>query len=192
VGCRDHLRSGEASTLGEFVELKPEEVWHKEEETAAAGGELPRSQGEVGAVGDRLDGGPWAVRSFFVEASGQGGKPLLLEHLTDGGGAEAHSLFAEDLADLINGVVLLSERHNAVAGCRLLRLAPGAWMGNEKKLGLGIAAEFVAEAAERAGGVAELASDLVRGSALEEVSPEGLVHTLSGLARLREEAAAFC
>jgi hypothetical protein len=64
--------------LGEFVELKPEEVWHKEEESAAAGGELPRGQGEVGAVGDGLDGGPRAVRSFFVEASGQGGNPSCL------------------------------------------------------------------------------------------------------------------
>lgn len=192
VGCRDHLRSGKASSLSEFVELKAEEVWHKEEEAAAAGGELPRSQGEVGAVGDWLDGGPRAVRSFFVEASGQGGKPLLLEHLTDGGGTEPYPLFAEGLADLIHGVILLPERHNAVVGGRLLRLTPGARMGDEEKLGIGVAAELMAEAAERAGGVAELASDFARGPALEEVSPEGLVHPLSGLGRLLEEAAAFC
>jgi hypothetical protein len=108
VGCRDHLGSWKESALGEFVELEPEEVWHKKEKAAAAGGELARGQGEVGAVGDWLNGGPRAFRSFFVESSGQGGKPLLLEHLTDGGGAEPYSLFTESLADLIHGVILLA------------------------------------------------------------------------------------
>jgi hypothetical protein len=121
--------------LGEFVEFKPEEIWHKEEEAAAAGGELPRSQGEVGAVCHGLDGGPRSVRSFFVEASRQGGKPLLLEHLTDGSGAESYPLFAEGLADLIDGVILLPKLHNAIVGRRLLRLILGTWMGDQENWG---------------------------------------------------------
>jgi hypothetical protein len=62
-------------------------------------------------------------------------------------------------------------------------------MCTEEKLGIEVPTELMAEATERAGGVAELVSHLVRGPALEKVSPEGLVHALPGLARLREEAA---
>jgi hypothetical protein len=178
--------------LGELFELEPEKVRQKEKKASAGGGELPGIQGEVGEVGDRLDGRPRPSGSFLVEASWQGGKPFLLEYLADGGRAEASALFTEDLADLIDGVVLFAQCHDSGVGGGLLRRPLGPWMGREEELGIGLASELMTEDAEGAGGVAELVSHLRRGSALEEVGSEGLVHALLGQKRFGEKAAALC
>jgi len=177
--------------LGELFELEPEKVRQKEKKTAAAGGELAGSHGEVGEIGDRLDGRARLRGSFLVEAAWQGSKPFLFEHLTHGGGAEAYPLFAEGLADLINGVVLLAQCHNAGVGGGFIRLSLGPWVGGEEKLGIGLPSELMTEDAERARSVAELVGHLMGGSAFEEVGPESLVHALFGQKGFGEEAAAL-
>ena len=56
---------------------------------------------------------------------------------------------------------------------------------------MGVAAELMAQHAERAGGVAESAGSFLGGVAFEEEGPQGLVETVPGQARLEEEEAAI-
>src|SRR5271167_1794193 len=103
-------------------DIEPDEVGHKQEEAPAVCGEAAWREGELADVGDGLDGGPRLLHSFLVKTPGQGGEAFLLEHLAHRGGAETQSLVPEDLADLVDGVVLFAQGEDAVVGGRLLGL----------------------------------------------------------------------
>src|SRR5215217_1138560 len=191
MGGRDHLRAWQCGGLSELLNAEPQEIRQEEEEPAAAGGKASWSQREVGEVGDGFDGGAWPFWSFLVQASGQGSKPFLLEHLAYGGGTEAQALFSQDLADLIDRMILLTQSHDTVEGGRLFGAGLGPWRSAEKELRVRLAAKLVAQNAEGAWGVAEIARHVAGRSALEEVGPEGLVHALLGGKGFGEEASAL-
>ena len=75
-------------------------------------------------------------------------------------------------------------------GGGLLRLTLRTPRGGEEERGLGVAAEVVAQHAERALGVAELGGDLLRRAPIDEVASQRLVLALFGVMGLEEEALA--
>ena len=191
VGAGDHLRAGQPGGVGHRLEPQAHQVGHEQEQSPAAGDEASRGEGEGARVGHRFHGGAWQLGALLVEASGQRGEAELAQHLAHGGGAERRALVFERLGDFVHGVVALAQPLDGGARGGLLRLALGAAHGGEEERRLGVAAEVVAQHAERAFGVAELGGDLLRGALVDEVAAQRLVLALLGVQGLEEEAPAF-
>jgi hypothetical protein len=189
VRGRDHLRPRQASRPSDSVQVETDEVWQEEKESATGGLESSRRQREGSHVGDLLDSGTGTAGAFFVQASGQRSEPLLAQELAHGGRAERQVASLEMLADFVDGVIGLAERDGQVSRSRLLGLLAGAGARRGEEAGIGIAAETVTEDLEGSGGVAEIASDLSGGAALDEESAEGFVLALSGEVGFEEETA---
>ncbi len=184
---RDHLRARQASGGCQRGDVESDEVGHEQEEAAATGGKAARCERELLDVGDGLDGGLRPRQTFFVEAAGQSGKAFLAQDLAHGSGAEAKPLVAEGLADFVDGVILLAQGEDAVASGGLFGLVLGSRVGGQEELRVGVAPELMAQDAEGAWGIAEVAGHLLGGSALEEVGAKGLIDALFRVAGLGEE-----
>jgi hypothetical protein len=99
---RDHLRTREARSLGEFVEIEGDEAGNEQEQAATGGLEAPRSQRQLANIGDGLDRRAHTVGALLVQATRQRGKALGFEHFANGGGAEADVASLEGFADLVD------------------------------------------------------------------------------------------
>src|SRR5207249_7303929 len=103
---------------------------------------------------------------------------------------ERAALVLEFLADFVDGVVLLAQGDDEIAGGGFLGLDPRTGAGGGEEDGIGITPEVMAHDLEGTRCVAELASDLGGSTSLEEIGPQGLVLTLLGRAGLAEEPVA--
>jgi hypothetical protein len=98
----------------------------------------------------------------------------------------------ERFADFVDGVVLFAQSDDQSAGGRLFGLGARAGAGGQEKGWLGMVAEGVAQDPEGAWGVAEGASDVLGGAALDEKGAEGLILAVFRDSRFKEEAARVC
>src|SRR5439155_7049306 len=159
---------------------------------APRGEAAPLRQGKLARVGDRLDRRPEVCGPLLVEAARQRGEALLAQHLADRRRAKHDPALLESRRDLVDRVVLFAQPDDEVArlGLLRLRLRPGLRGGEE--LRLRVAAERVAENAERTGRVAEGPGDGLGRPRLEEVGAEGFVLPVARVRRMRKEAATRC
>src|SRR5438046_1047178 len=169
----DHLGAWQPSGLGQLLCLQTHQVGDEQEQPAAA-------SGEGGA------GLPW---SFFIQPPRQRSKPFGFEDFPHSGRTQWGVAFLKNLAYLINGVVLLAQLDDQVAGRRLLGLGLRAVPRREKKGGVGFSAKVVTEDVEGIKGVAKGASNVLGETALDQVSAQGLVLTVLRQTGLEEEAA---
>jgi len=102
VGRRDHPGAGQLGAVSQGAGAKPDEIGDEQEQSADAGGELARAEGEAADVGDRLDGRSDQIRALLVEPPRQRREPLFDEDLAHRRDAEGCSLIHERLADLVN------------------------------------------------------------------------------------------
>jgi hypothetical protein len=99
-------------------------------------------------------------------------------------------LVLERLADFVDGVVALAQRHDLFLSAALVGLSARPGLGGGEEGRQLIATKGVTEHAKGAGRVAEAASDLGRGELLDEIGAQGLVLALAWGGRFAEEAAA--
>ena len=149
------------------------------------------ARSKVRASAHRLHGGAWQLGALLVEAPGQRGEAQFAQHLAHGGGTQRCALLLERFGDFVHGVIALAQPLDGGARGGFFRLALGAAHGGEEKRRVGVAAEVVAQHAERAFGVAELGGDLLRRALVDEVAAQRLVLALFGVQGLEEEAPAF-
>src|SRR4051812_32876954 len=109
MGGRDHLRTGEVSLAGDAVQGEGSQHRQEEEEAAKLGGDGAGSEIKLLDVRDRSVQGSRGRRPFVVGATGQSGKPLLLEDLADGDGTEGVAIGVEGAADVVDGEVLFAQ-----------------------------------------------------------------------------------
>src|SRR3974390_1874816 len=133
--------------------------------------------------------GPHPDRSLFVTPARQGRKALLGENLAHRGCAQRRALLLESLADLVDRVIPLAQRHDLLVGTALLGLLarPGA-SGCEEFWQLA-AATRVAQHTECARRVAEALCRLRRRQFLHEEGAQSLILALARRRWLLEEAA---
>jgi len=164
---------------------------HEQEQAADPRGELARCEGEVMDIRHRLRIGPHPDRSLLVTPARQRRKALLGENLAHGGRTQRRTLLLERLADLVDRVVALAQRHDLLVGAALLGLfaRPGASGCEEFQVP---AAKGVAQHAECARRVAETLRRFRRSHFLHEKGAQGLVLALAWRPRLLEEAPTFC
>ncbi len=113
------------------------------------------------------------------------------QDLAHRGDAERGLLLAERLADLVDRIVTLAQRHDVLVHAALLGLGAGPRPRAGEEL-RELAAKGVAQHAEGSGRIAEAACDLGRGQLFEEEGAQGLVLALARGGWLQEEAAAGC
>jgi len=94
----------------------------------------------------------------------------------------------ERLADLINGMVLLAQMDDQVASRPTSWVGSGAMSRGEEKGGLGFSAKMMTEDVEGIEGIAKSARHLLGGTALDQVSAQGLVLAMLGQARFEEKS----
>src|SRR5207253_3520531 len=140
-------------------------------------------------IGHRLNGGAGLPWSFFIQPPRQRSKPFGFEDFPHSGRTQWGVAILKNLADLINGVVLLAQLDDQVAGRRLLVLGLRAVPRREQKGGVGFSAKVVTEDVEGIEGVAEGAGNVLGETALDQVSAQGLVLTVLRQTGLEEEAA---
>ncbi len=188
---RNHLGAGDLSRVRELIDAETHEVGDKQEQAAAGGHEPSGRKVEQAGIGDGLNHGTGPIGSFLVEPTRQRREPLRLEHFTDGRRAERQPFLLEHLADLVDRVVLLAERDDALARRGLPGLAAGTGLRRDEEDGVRFPTEVVAEDLERPGRVAEGACDLGGRAVLHKIGTERLVLTLPGGPRREEELLAI-
>ena len=109
VTSRNLSRSRQAASFGQGIRTQADQVGHEEKQAADLGCEAVRGERKGPGVGHRL--GCWLGPRgpFRLEPPGQCGEALGFEHFSHGGGAQAHPLFFERGADLVDGAVLLAQ-----------------------------------------------------------------------------------
>src|SRR5256886_17016378 len=108
---------------------------------AAASGEGARGQGKQSDIGYRLNRGTGLPGPFFIQPPRQRSEPFGSEDFPYAGGTQWGVAILKNLADLIDGVVLLAQLDDQVASRRLLGLGLRAVPRREKKCGVGFSAK---------------------------------------------------
>ncbi|PYT85157.1 MAG: hypothetical protein DMG40_00275 [Acidobacteria bacterium] len=175
--------------MGQLLRLQTHQVGDEQEQPAAASGEGAWGQGKQFDIGHRLNRGAGLLGPFFIEPPRQGSEPFGLEDFPHAGRTQWGVAILQNLADLIDGVVLLAQLDDQVAGRRLLGLGLRAVPRREKKGGVGFSAKVVTEDVEGIRSVAKGASNVLGETALDQVSAQGLVLTVLRQTGLEEEAA---
>src|SRR6202162_6502942 len=93
---------------------------------------------------------------------------------------QRRALLLEALADLVDRVVALAQRHDLLVGAALLGLLAGAGASGGEEFRQFAATKGVAQHAEGARRVAEAPGGLHRGHVLDEEGAQGLVLALAG------------
>jgi hypothetical protein len=132
------------------------------------------------------------LRPFLVQAPGQRGKTFGFEHFTHGGWTQRDFSLFENLADFVDGVILLPKRDDEVTGRRFFGLGPWPGAGTYEKARAGITQEAVAEDAKGARGIPEGLGRLGGREALDVIGSKRLVLSLFGMLGLEKEAARIC
>ena len=131
------------------------------------------------------------MRPLPIQTSGQGSETLGLEDFPHSGRAQGTAALLEQLADLINRVVLFAQLHDELAGGRLLGLGLRAVARGDEKDWIGLAAEVVAEDVKGVERVAKGAGDVLGRAPLNQISTQGLVLAVFRQAGFKKEAAEF-
>src|SRR5438445_4308466 len=135
--------------------------------------------------------GPIRTGALLVEPTRQGCKTVRGQNLAHRGGAQRGSLVLERLADLVDRIVALTQRHDLLMGAALLGLVAPAWTRGGEELRRVAAAKRMAEHAEGARRVAEPTRDLGRGQPVHVEGAQGLVLALARRRRPGKEASAM-
>ena len=111
---RDHFRAWKTRPVEDFVQTDLDEVGQEKKEAAELGFKLPGSKIKTAYISYGSDFRPYAGRPFLIATPWQAGKPFLLEN--DGHSCRAQSmlLIAQDLADIVDGEVLLAQGNDFV------------------------------------------------------------------------------
>src|SRR6266478_1885064 len=165
----NHFRAGQTRRRSEPVHLQPHQISHEKKQPTATGGESARAQRQLTNIGDGFHRGtrlPWPL---FIQAAGQRGETLRLEDFPHASRAQRAMSLLKNLADLVNGVVLLAQLDDQFVGGRLFGLGLRAVAGRDEKNRSVFPAEVMAENMEGIEGIAESARDLFGGAALDDI-----------------------
>ena len=132
------------------------------------------------------------MRSFLVQAPGQRGKALGFEDFADRRWTQRDFALFEHLADLVNGVVLLTQRDDEVTSRRLFGLRTRSGARSDKEARMGIADEAVTEDAEGAWGITKGFGGFGGRAPLDVIGAKRLVLALLGMFGLEEEVTGIC
>jgi hypothetical protein len=143
-------------------------------------------------IGNLSDLRPRPWKSFLVSSSGQPGKAFVFENQRDGNGADPLPALFQDPADIINGVILLSQRDDLVPEAVSLRRGLRPLLRGKEKGAIWILAELMGENTEASRGIPEATGDLSRREILDEVGPEGFILAVSGIRGFEKEAGHIC
>ncbi len=188
---RDHARAGQLGALRQSIAVEAHQIGDEQEQPSHRCGELARVEDKVADIGDGLGVGTDADGALLVEPARQGRKTLRGQNLAHRGGAQRRSLFLERLADLVDGVVALAQRHDLLMSAALLGLSARARMGGGEELRQRSTAKGMAQHAESTRRIAEALRDLGRRQSLHVEGPQGLVLPLAWGRGRGEEAAAI-
>lgn len=114
---------------------------------------------------------------------------LLAEDLGDPGAVERGGGVLEGLGDLVDGQALAAELDDLRAGGLLGRGGPGSGAGDDEEIAVP-GAEVAEQGSEGVGGVAKAGGGLLQGETFDVIGAKGLVATLVGVARPKEEVGA--
>jgi len=126
------------------------------------------------------------LRPFFVGASRQPSKSFLGEGLRDGGGTQALPGFLKRALDVIDGVILFTQRNDTFSGGIGFGRAAGTFRRRLEKHAIGILAELMAEDAKTAVAVAEALSRLLGGQPFDEERAQRFILTVCGVGGFEE------
>jgi hypothetical protein len=187
---RNPLRAREPGLIGDRVQVEVPHHRHEQEQPGDPGAEAPAGEVERASVGSGRPLGLGGLGALIVSAARQAGEALFAEQDREGVDAELMSLLPQLVLNVVDGEISLAQGHDALPDAIAGRsgLGAAADVFEIALLGVGLAAELVAQDAEGAGGVAEVAGDLGGGSSLGEVGAQGFVLAMQGFLGLAEEA----
>lgn len=192
VGCGDHLGSRQTRCLGDLVDMKAYKVRDKKEQPAARGQKMTRRHREAPGIGHRFDGGTEEARPFLVEAAWESGKSFFPEYFANCCGTQGKILLLESLADLIDGVILLSQSHDEIARRRLLGLVSRSRARRDKERRFGITAELMAKDSKGSLGIPKGSRHFMGRAPFDKIGSERLVLALLGKLWFQEEPPDSC
>jgi hypothetical protein len=194
----DRLRSGnhlgprEPRLLEQPLQRDLSQIRDKQVQPPELGPKSPDRKIQPLHIGNLCDFGPRPRKPFFVSSSGQPGKPFVFENQRDGNGAYLLSALFQDPADIIDGEILLSQRHDLVPETIGLRRGLRPLLGRKEKGTIWVLSELMGQDAQASRRISESASDFDRREVLDEVGPEGFVLTMSGIRGFEKKAGHGC
>ena len=189
---RDHAGARELGAERQGVAVETHQIVHEQEQASDPRGELARRKGEVMDIGHRFGIRSHADRSLFVTPARQWRKALQGENLAHRGRTQRRTLLLESLADLVDRVVPLAQRHDLLVGTALLGLLAGPFASGCEEFRQLPAAKGVAQHAECARRIAETLRRFGRRQFLHEEGAQGLILALARCCWLLEKAATLC
>ena len=168
------------------VQVGRDQVGQKQKQSAEFGMEGARCQIELADIRYIGCDGAGLVGSFLITSPRQLGEPLLLEDCGDRRRAQRLAVAGEGVRNVVNREVLLPQRDDLLTQPLLFAGGPSLVRRREEEVATGMLAELMDENAKATWSVAEAGSCLSRGEPFNEVSPQGLVLTMSGIRGFEE------
>ena len=81
MGRGNHFGTRQAASLGQSLHRQAGQMGQEQEQASASGEDMARGQRESAHIGHCFDGRARALGPFLIEAAGQRGEALRLEHL---------------------------------------------------------------------------------------------------------------
>jgi hypothetical protein len=181
MGCRDHPGARETCPIEDLIETDLTEVGQEEKEAAKLG--LKLSGGEIQMTyicyGSNL--GPYARRPLVITSPGQAGKPFLLEDHGHRCRTQFMPLIAQDLADIVDGEVLLAQGNDLVPKPICFGSTLRSFGRGYEEASIGVLAKLMTEDAEASLCVSKPSSGLSGRDAFDEIGSQGLVLPVGGI-----------
>jgi hypothetical protein len=168
------------------------QIRNKQVQSPELGPKSPERKIESVHIGNLCNLGPRSRESFFVSSSGQPGKPLFLKNQRDGNGAYLLPALFQDPADIVNGVILLSQRNDLVPQTVSFRRGLRPLLRGKEEGAIWMLAELVSQDTKASWGIPEAASNFDRRQIIDEVGPEGFILSVSGIFGFEKEAGHIC
>lgn len=189
---RDHLRAWKTSLVKYFVQTDLDEVGHKEKEATELGFKLPGSEIKITYICHGGGFRPYAGRPFLIAPPWQAGKSFLLENHGHSRRAQSMLLIAQDLADIVDGEVLLAQGNDFVPKSIRFGSTLRSFGGRGEEVLMGVLSKLMTKDPEASLRVPEASSRLGRGEAFDEIGPERLVLPVSGIGGFEEDPGEVC
>jgi len=123
---RDHSRTGQLGAGRHRMAIEAHQIGNEQEQASHPRGELAWREDEVVNIGHRLSKRPHPNRPLVVAPARQRREAFLCENFAYRGGAEWRPLLLQGLADFVDRIVALAQRHDLLVGTALLGLLAGS------------------------------------------------------------------
>jgi hypothetical protein len=189
---RDHLCPREPRLFKQLLQRDLSQIRNKQVQPPELGPKSPERKIQPVHIGNLCDLGARPRESLLISSSRQPGKPFVFENQRDGNSAYPLPALFQDLADIIDGKILLSQCDDLVSDTVSFRRSLRSLLRGKEEGAIWMLTELMGEHTKASRRISEAAGDFARRKLLDEVGPESFVLAVGGICGFEKEAGHVC